>query len=195
MSTEFQSMLRLGLALALFFLVGCQPSDPVSSSSTPNSQNSSPGDVATKGEPSPKFQLTAPDGSIVKFDPAENPDNEAFLIFFWSYRWDNNVATFVERASELHERYAPRGLVIYGVAYDEEPAGLRKFLSKNSLPFEVVVGTDAVYRSFKVESIPTGILVDPNGRIVERFTGYYSTEELSEKISPYLPGRDGNSDG
>ena len=67
----------------------------------------------------------------------------------WSlHRWQ--VATFLERAAELHERYAPRGLVIYGVAYDEEPAGLRKFLSTNALPFEVVVGTDATYRNFKI---------------------------------------------
>jgi peroxiredoxin len=187
-----QTFVNLSLALVLLFLVGCQPSDPGQSSATPNSQES-PGDVATAGEPSPKFKLTAPDGTVVVFDPSENRDNEVFLIYFWSYRWDPNVATFIERASELHERFAPRGLVIYGVAYDEEPAGLRKFLNTNSLPFEVVVGTDATYQSFKIKSIPTGILVDTNGRIVERFTGYFSTEELTEKISPYLPGRDGNS--
>jgi peroxiredoxin len=189
------TILTLSLALALLFLAGCQPSGPVQPSATTNHGTSNSGDVATAGEPSPKFQLTAPDGTTVKFDPSDNPDNEAYLIYFWSYRWDPNVATFLERVSELHERYAPRGLVIYGIAYDEEPAGLRKFLSTNSLPFEVVVGTDATYRNFKIDSIPTGILVDPNGRIVERFSGYYSTEELAEKISPYLPGRNGNSDG
>ena len=179
------------LALTLILMTGCQNSNQPQPSSTPSVSRT--GDVVTTGEPSPKFELTAPDGTMVKFDPTDNPDDEAFLIYFWSYRWDPNVATFLERASELHERYAPRGLVIYGVAYDEEPAGLRKFLSTNTLPFEVVVGTDATYRSFKVDSIPTGILVDPNGRVVDRFTGYYSTEELSKKISPYLPGRSGNS--
>lgn len=178
--------------LAILLLAGCQPSGPVSPSDSPTT--SGPSNVGSTGEPSPKFQLTSPDGTMVKFDPSQNPDNEAFLIYFWSYRWDPNVATFIERAGELHERYAPRGLVIYGVAYDEEPAGLRKFLSTNSLPFEVVVGTDATYKDFKIESIPTGIIVDPNGRIVDRFTGYYTTEELAEKIHPYLPGRTGNSE-
>lgn len=182
----------LGLLLATLLLVGCQPSEPVNPTDSPTAGG--PSNVATTGDPSPKFQLTSPDGTMVKFDPSENPDNEVFLLFFWSYRWDPNVATFVERAGELHERYAPRGLVIYGIAYDEEPAGLRKFLSTNSLPFEVVVGTDATYKDFKVESIPTGIIVDSNGRMVDRFTGYYTTEELSEKISPYLPGRSGNSE-
>ncbi|MFA5504991.1 MAG: TlpA disulfide reductase family protein, partial [Vulcanimicrobiota bacterium] len=153
------------------------------------------GQTSASGDPSPKFSLTSPDGTTVKFDPSQNPDNEVFLLYFWSYRWDPNVVTFRERTSELHERFAPRGLVVYGIAYDEEPAGLRKYLSQNSLPFEVVVGTDATYRDFKIESIPTGILVDSSGKIAERFSGYYSTEELAEKISPYLPGRTGNSGG
>lgn len=182
----------LSLALMVLLATGCQPSGPVEPSTAPTTAG--PRDVASSGEPSPKFELTAPDGSMVKFDPQDNPDNEAFLIYFWSYRWDPNVKTFLERAAELHERYAPRGLVIYGIAYDEEPAGLRKFLSTNSLPFEVAVGTDATYQSFDVKSIPTAILVDANGRMVERFSGYYSTEELAEKISPYLPGRTGNSE-
>jgi len=177
--------------LLAIFLMGCPgPTDDPAASSTPQS-TSTP--TAVAGDPSPTFNLTAPDGSTVKFDPSDNPDNEAFLVLFWSYRWDPNVATLLERTSELHERYAPRGLVITAVSYDEEPTGLRKFLSQNPVPFEVAVGTDATYGNFEIESIPTAILVDSNGRVVDRWTGYFSTEELGERITPHLPGRSGNS--
>jgi hypothetical protein len=180
--------------IALFVLLcltGCQDQE---GDTDPNaSPTSSPTASAGAGEPSPKFNLTAPDGSTVTFDPSDNPDNEAFLVLFWSYRWDPNVSVFLDRAAELHERYAPRGLTIYGVSYDEEPDGLRKYLSQNPVPFEVAVGADSTYEKFKVESIPTAILVDSSGRIVDRWSGYFTTEELANRISPHLPGRSGNS--
>lgn len=186
-------MTRIKIAIlcaCVCLVTACQSSSPdPQASATPQATAK-----ANTGEPSPKFNLTAPDGSTVAFDPSQNPDNEAHLLLFWSYRWDPNVATFLERSSELHERYAPRGLTIIGVSYDEEPAGLRKFLSQNALPFEVAVGADSTYTNFGITSIPSGILIDADGRIVERWTGYFTTEELSEKITPYLPGRSGNSE-
>lgn len=186
-----RQLLYLGLILFALLAAGCQKSAEPGQSATPKPTKSS---AASTGAPSPKFNLTAPDGSTVAFDPSNNPNQEAFLLLFWSYRWDPNVSTFVQRASELHERYAPRGLTIIGVAYDEEPAGLRNYLSKNPLPFDVAVGADTTYEKFQIDSIPTAILVNKEGKIVERWTGYFTTEELAGKISPHLPGRSGNSD-
>lgn len=179
--------------LCLLSTSGCKNKGTEVSPSASGSPVSSEPVVIKDGQPSPKFQLTAPDGSTVNFNPAENPDKEVFMLLFWSYRWDPNVQTLLSRTAELHERYAPRGLTIIGVSYDEEPAGLRDFLSKNKVPFDVAVGKDSTYKSFAVSSIPAGVLVDASGRIVERWNGYFSTEELAALISPHLPGRGGNS--
>lgn len=145
-------------------------------------------------KPSPSFQLTAPDGSGLNFNPSENPDQEVFLLLFWSHSWDKNVETLLSRSSELHERYGTRGLTIIAITYDEEPAQIRKFLATHKLPFDVAVGNKSVYESFDINAIPSSILVDRDGRMVERWSGYYSIEELSQKISPHLPGRIGNSE-
>lgn len=177
--------------LTLLLIGGCSTSTPVSTPTSSASPSVSAGEES--GQPSPTFNLTSPDGSTVAFDPSDNPDKDAFLLLFWSYRWDPNVETFLERASELHERYAPRGLVIIAVSYDEEPTGLRKYLEEHPVPFEVAVGVDSTYRNFKVSSIPTSILVNSNGEIVDRWTGYYTAEELADRISTRLPGRSGNS--
>ena len=187
-------LIVLGLT-QLLWLGGCNngpgenPTFPATSPTASSSASS-----AESGEPSPGFNLAAPDGSTVEFNPKENPDNEVFLLLFWSYRFDPNVKTLLSRAGELHERYSPRGLNIIGVAYGEEPSGLRKFLAANPVPFEVAVGADSTYEKFALTSIPTAVLVDENGRIVERWSGYFTTEELAEKISPKLPGRTGNSE-
>lgn len=183
------------ITLLVCLLIGCEQTTEPDPLSTPSPAVSPiDGSTANRGEPCPKFNLIAPDGTSIKFDPSDNPDNEAFLLLFWSYRFDPNVSTLLSRYGELHERYAPRGLTIVSVTYDEEPAGLRKFLTKNPLPFDVAVGSESTYEKYELDSIPTSILVDTNGRIVERWSGHYTTEEMAETISPYLPGRNGNSE-
>jgi hypothetical protein len=149
---------------------------------------------AAKGDVSPGFNLTAVDGSQISFKPSENPNGDVTMLLFWSYSWDPNVKTLLSRAAELHERYAPRGLRIISVTYyEEDTATLRTFLAENKTPFPVAVGRDSTYEKFAVKVIPTIILIDKDGKTVERWEGHFSTEELSQKISPYLPGRDGNS--
>ena len=142
--------LLIPIVLALLFLAGCQTPPSSQPTPTPSGTVSGPTPSADRGEPSPKFNLTAPDGSSVKFDPSDNPDEEIFMILFWSYRWDPNCKELLARTSELHERYAPRGLNIIAVSYQEEPDGLRKFLATNSVPFEVAVGTEATYQRFEL---------------------------------------------
>lgn len=147
----------------------------------------------SKGQASPAFNLTAVDGSTVSLKPSENPDGDVHLVLFWSYRWDPNVKTLLQRYAELHERYAPRGLRIIAVAYGEEPSGLRNFLGENKTPFPVAVGVDSTFTKFALKALPTAVLVDKEGKIADRWEGHFSTEEMSEKLKSYLPGRDGNS--
>lgn len=151
----------------------------------------SPG--AGSGSLSPEFNLTAVDGSTISYSPLKNPNNDVTLLVFWSYSWDSNVKVLLSRLAELHERYAPRGLRIIGISYQEEPSNLRNFLSTNKTPYPIAVGVNSTYDKFGLKSIPTAILIDQSGKIVQRWEGHYSTEELSTAISPLLPGRDGNS--
>lgn len=185
--------LLIATLVALLFLSGCQDPQPSAPSASPTVNATAIPAGSGTGESCPPFELTGADGSKVSFDGSKNPDEEVTLIFFWSYRWDPNVATFLQRASELHERYAPRGLNIIAISYDEEPTGLRGYLDKNPVPFQVAVGTQSIYEKFKIEDIPTGILVDKNGKTARRWKGHFSTEEMSETLSPFLPGRSGNS--
>ncbi len=150
--------------------------------------------TVSKGQTSPSFNLTAVDGSAVSLKPTENPQGDVNLVLFWSYRWDPNVKTLLARYSELHERYAPRGLRIIAVAYGEEPSGLRTFLAENKTPFPVAVGVDSTFTKFGLEALPTAILIDKTGKIADRWEGHFTTEELGEKLKTYLPGRDGNSE-
>lgn len=168
------------LLFALLSLSGCGGGGSANPSATPKSG---------KGQPSPGFNLTAVDGSPVSLKPQENPNGDIILVVFWSKTWDSNAKLLLGRLAELHERYSPRGLRIIAVSYQEEPKDLRAFLALNKQPFPVAVGVDSAYEKFSLKSIPTAILVDKDGQIVERWEGHYSTEEMATGISQYLPGR------
>lgn len=181
-------MKRTLLFLVLLLAVSCQQNP--GPSPNPVSTNAP---AATAGETCPSFALTGPDGSSVEFTPDKIINEEVHLLVFWSFRWDPNVATFMERNGELHERYSPRGLNIIGINYDKDPDGMREYLQSNKSPFPVAVGTTKTFEEFQVEALPTSILVDKDGKIRERWEGYFATEDLSEVIKPYLPGRTGSS--
>ena len=185
--------LLIATLIALLFLAGCQEPAPVQPSASPTEAATAIPAGSETGALCPSFDLTGADGSKVEYDSSQNPDDEVTLILFWSYRWDPNVKALLQTASELHERYAPRGLNIIAISYDEEPAALRDYLDKNPVPFEVAVGRQSSYDLFELEDIPTGILVDKNGKIARRWKGHFSTEELAETLAPFLPGRSGNS--
>lgn len=176
--------LFVGLLVALLSLSGCGGGSSATSTPSPKSG---------KGQTSPGFNLTAVDGSPVSLKPKDNPNGDITLVVFWSKTWDSNAKVLLGRLAELHERYSPRGLRIIAVSYQEEPADLRAFLAINKTPFAVAVGVDSAYEKFSLKSIPTAILVDKEGQIVERWEGHYSTEEMATAISQYLPGRGGNS--
>lgn len=181
----------LALLAALILLAGCRGDSEATGSATPG-PGATP--IVEAGQPSPTFNLTGPDGSTVSFKPAET-EGELHLVLFWSYRFDPNADLLMQRSLELHERYAPLGLSILGVTYDEEPGGVRNFLDENPVPFPTAIGSKAVADRFELKAVPTSLLVDSEGRIVDRWEGHFSTDELAQKIAERLPGRSGNSEG
>ncbi|MFA5504858.1 MAG: hypothetical protein WC423_05505, partial [Vulcanimicrobiota bacterium] len=62
----------LSIIATILLFSGFQSSTPVSPSETPTPTQ---GQTSASGDPSPKFSLTSPDGTTVKFDPSQNPDN------------------------------------------------------------------------------------------------------------------------
>lgn len=168
-------------------LTGCKnkPQDKPTALATPN---------IAAGSVASAFNLVGADGSAVSFKPGENPQGiDATLLIFWSLRWDPNSKTLLNRARELQERCGPRGLRIITIAYDGEPAKIRSFLAGFKLPFAVALAANNTLKNYSVKAIPTSILIAKNGKLIDRWEGYFSTQEQSERITPHISGRSGNS--
>ncbi len=106
------------------------------------------------------------------------------LLNFWA-TWCAPCLHELPVFSELYMNYSSKGLVILGASLDEAnsrdavDATARKF--KISYPIFIDVIPEAM-ESFGVENVPATILLDREGRIVDRFSGEVDPVLLNRKI-------------
>ena len=161
---------RLILVLMLLALIisGCSKGDS--------------GESLSKG--APDFTLPAVDGSMVSMS---DYSGKVILVDFWA-TWCPPCLEMIPILSKLHKKYLDKGLVILGVSLDNEGLGmLGTFVHENMIPYKVVMGDKKIGRAFGgVSSIPTLYLVDRDGRLVRKLTGYHSYAQLEEQVKKYL---------
>jgi thiol-disulfide isomerase/thioredoxin len=73
----------------------------------------------------------------------------------------------------VHHDYKNRGFVILGIDVGEERLTVETFLKKTPAPYPIVLDKDwDIAKLFHVNVIPTYILIDPDGKIVDGHVGF-----------------------
>ncbi|MBI3924645.1 MAG: TlpA family protein disulfide reductase [Armatimonadetes bacterium] len=139
------------------------------------------------GPTAPGFSLLSPLGDPVALEPGSQP-GEPTLIAFWSPSWDPDHAAEEIVLRQLLERYGNRKLRVIAVAYDEKPEQIRNYLRQSPVPYEVAMGDEGIYDAYRLEAIPTMVLVAPDGGEAGRWEGHQRIESLAEKVEPLLSG-------
>jgi cytochrome c biogenesis protein CcmG/thiol:disulfide interchange protein DsbE len=160
--------LLLVLMVLAVIIVGCSKGDS--------------GEGLSKG--APDFTLPAVDGSMVSMSDFRG---KVILVDFWA-TWCPPCQEMIPVLSKLHKKYSDKGLVILGVSLDNEGLGmLGTFVHENMIPYKVVMGDKKIGSAFGgVSSIPTLYLVDRDGRLVRKLTGYHSFGQLEDQVKKYL---------
>jgi thiol-disulfide isomerase/thioredoxin len=132
----------------------------------------------------PDFSLPAVDGSIVKMS---DYSGKVILVDFWA-TWCPPCQEMIPVLSRLHKAYSDKGLVILGISLDKDGLGvLGTFVHENMIPYKVVMGDNRISNAFGgVSSIPTLYMVDREGRLVRKLTGFHSYGQLEEQVKRYL---------
>jgi peroxiredoxin len=83
---------------------------------------------------------------------------------------------------KLADRYAARGVQFYWVSINSDKPGARNFASnadlqafvqKNNLRIQALRDPDQqVYRSFKLDAVPTVLVLDQNGAVARKHVGF-----------------------
>ena len=119
------------------------------------------------GDAAPEFEFAGIDGSRQKLADARG---KYVLVDFWA-TWCGACVAKIGEVESLRQKYAERlGLVVVGANLDQDVQRAKEFLRDRKLRWEHALlgewsSTD-VPKRFAVSSVPTYVLVGPDGRIV-----------------------------
>jgi len=140
------------------------------------------GDV--KGALAPDFTLKTIDGKDVKLSDLRG---KAVLLNFWA-TWCGPCKIEIPWFMELEKQYASQGLVVIGVAMDDNAKDVvPKFAQDMKIDYPVLLGTDQVADQYGgVEGLPTTFYIGRDGKIVKRIAGLTSHSDIEESIKAAL---------
>lgn len=107
------------------------------------------------------------------------------VLNFWA-SWCPPCQAEAPALERVWQTYRAQGVVFLGVNIQDNEVDGRNFLEKYGITYENVREGDEIARSYSVSGNPTTILIDRQGRIVERHTRTLTEEQLMEKIESLL---------
>ncbi|RRJ67287.1 thiol-disulfide oxidoreductase [Paenibacillus oralis] len=129
------------------------------------------------GSIAPSFELTDLQGETVRLADFRGSN---VLLNFWA-SW---CGPCVNEMPLLNEVYAQSSdIAIIAVNVGETPERARRFVEKVDLDFTVVLDRDnEMKKKYRINGLPVTLLIDKNGRIVERRTGELRSNEQIEAL-------------
>jgi thiol-disulfide isomerase/thioredoxin len=127
------------------------------------------------------FTLNDPQNNPMKFSSLKG---KYVLIDFWG-SWCGPCHVAFPRLKELYSKYHDKGFEILGIATESNTDAWKKDIVKSELPWLQMVDDKAIkvsQKQFAVTEYPTTVLIDPNGKIIGRFT-YNEEDQRDEKIA------------
>jgi thiol-disulfide isomerase/thioredoxin len=116
-----------------------------------------------------------------------NYKGKVVLLNFWA-TWCPPCRAEMPGFVTMQREYGARGLQVIGITYPPETLGeVRRFARKLKVNYPIALGTKEAKALFdKSESLPLTVVIDREGKIVERIEGILLPEEFEQKIKPLL---------
>ena len=167
-------MKKLILIISLFLLVGIGPSlskntaDGMSPLNSNKMINTKAHDFTLKDLTGKSVPLSAFKGKVV-------------LLNFWA-TWCPPCRAEMPSLNKLYHALKPRGLEVVAVSTDRSISDIKDFQEKHKVDFPMLFDGDrSAAKLYRVFSMPTTLLIDRNGMIVEKFYGEYDWTEPETK--------------
>lgn len=119
---------------------------------------------ALRGQPAPDFTLTDLDGNTVSLSSLQG---KVVFLDFWA-TWCPPCRQSLPHTQALsqHEKAQSGDLVVLAVNLRETPEQVKQFMQEQGFSFRVVMDRDAsVARAYRVQGIPTFVVIDRSGKL------------------------------
>lgn len=123
----------------------------------------------------PDFSLTALDGRNYSLEQLRG---KIILLDFWA-TWCPPCRDSVLFMSQLSKRFSGEPFVMISISSDTDTKAWRNFIQKHQMDWPQYLDSDYRMReTFGVRVVPTCILIDPDGAVLARQSGWGLTMEL-----------------
>ena len=140
----------------------------------------------------PVFHLSNSNGKKVQISDFRG---KVVLVNFWATECGGCVLE-IPSFIELQHAYEDKGFTALGISADIPYEGLkneqeawgkvRPFVRSNHVNYPIVMGNDAVIKSFGFASYPATYLIDKSGRIAATYIGIVSKDDVEANIKRLL---------
>jgi thiol-disulfide isomerase/thioredoxin len=188
MRGKFLTALLITGFLALLPILGCNQKSS-------QNANVSENNAASAGASTPEAAVAIPtlDGSTTSLDQYKG---KVVLVNFWA-TWCDPCKTEIPWLIEFNHKYGPRGLVIVGIAMDDEGKKVvepwiksKRFDvngSQEALDYPVLLGNDKIADKFGgILGLPTSMLYSRDGRKIKTVVGLINYKDLSKALDSQL---------
>lgn len=134
------------------------------------------------GKPAPNFTLPSVNGDSISLSSLRG---KYVLLDFWA-SWCPDCRKSNPQLVELYQKYKDKNFTLLGVSIDEEPDRWKAAIEKDGLVWSQVIDVKGwqseVAKTYAVQWIPTGILIDPQGIILARSSEPAGLEKELENV-------------
>ena len=146
-----------------------------------------------RGAPAPDFDLARLDVTDASGESLRLASlrGRVVLINFWA-TWCEPCESEMPAMERLYAGLDRDAFELVAVSIDDNREVVETFQAQYALSFPIVLDLDQkVYRAYQTMGVPESILIDPAGRIVERYVGQrvWDAPEYVTRIESLIAGR------
>jgi thiol-disulfide isomerase/thioredoxin len=124
---------------------------------------------------------TEPDASTIPLLKASS--GKVILLDFWA-SWCEPCRQSFPWMNDLQQRLAPQGLVVIAVNLDRDRKLAARFLEQVKTDFRIEYDPEATLaQQFGVEAMPMSFVIDRQGRVRERHTGFRAKQRTEREAT------------
>lgn len=123
-----------------------------------------------KGSTIPHIAYNDPSGKKIDINSFKG---KYLLVDFWA-SWCGPCRKAIPEIKELYSAYNSKGFEVLSVSIDTDNSAWRKAMTEENMPWPQVLSPDKnqTMANFMIVGIPTLFLIDREGKIVDKYTGF-----------------------